>query len=191
MSGKSVLGCILGSIIGSVIIVGILGYLLLPTIYPGIQTNPVIVQSQYQEWDSAAYVWDDDTTNYLKMNDTEMSITIKQNSKISITFFATALLTLDPTFDIKNTYKISLMIMGVSNRTFMVGYLDEGGPIGDFRQLTFNLYSIHLSEPLTAGTYTCVVYWKSTFDAPGTNSLSVAHAPTWNYTRSLLIQEIA
>lgn len=119
-----------------------------------------------------------------------MSITIKQNSKISVTFFAMALLSLQPTFDVKNSYKISLVIMGVSNRTFVVGYYDDSGATGSVRQLTFDLYSNYISQSLPAGTYTCAVYWKSTFDAAGINSLSVAHAPTWNYTRSLLIQEM-
>jgi len=190
MSGKSVFGSILVSILGSIIIIGLLGYFLLPTIYPNTQTNPIIIQSKYQEWNSEAYIWDDDTSDYLKMEDTEINITIQQNSQISMTFFAMSLLTLDTTFNIKNTYKVSLVIIGVSNRTFMVGYYDDSGATGFYRQLTFDLYSTHISEPLSAGTYTCAVYWRSTFDASGTNSLSVAHAPTWNYTRSLLIQEM-
>lgn len=152
-------------------------------------TNPIILQSKYQEWNSEAYIWDDDT-DYLKMEDTEINITIKQNSQISITFFAIALMTLDTTFDVRSSYNISLVIIGVSNRTFQIVYFDDSGATGSYRQLTFNLYSTYISQSLSAGTYSCAIYWKSTFDASGTNSLSVGHVPTWNYTRSLLIQEL-
>ena len=75
------------------------------------------------------------------------------------------------------SYKISLIIEGVSNRTFMVGYYDDSGAIGAFGQLTFNIYIYNVSEPLPAGTYICAVYWKSDFDAAGSNTLSVAHIP--------------
>jgi len=75
------------------------------------------------------------------------------------------------------SYKISLIIEGVSNRTFMVGYYDDSGAIGAFGQLTFNIYIYNVSEPLHAGIYTCTVYWKSDFDAAGSNTLSVAHIP--------------
>ena len=43
---------------------------------------------------------------------------------------------------------------------------------------------------IAPGTYTIEVFWKSTFDTTGTNSLSVAHAPTYNYTRTLFVQEL-
>ncbi|MFX1355681.1 MAG: hypothetical protein ACFFA8_00215 [Promethearchaeota archaeon] len=187
MSSKS----ILVSILGSAVIIGLLGFFLLPFLFPAVNSNSIVLQSSYREWNSEAYIFDDDTLDYVKMNDTELSISIKQNSQLSITFSAIALLSLDPDFTIKNSYNISIVILGIYNYTFTVGYYDDTPASGLYiRQLTFNLFSNFLSQPLPAGTYTVVVFWKSNFDANGLNSLSVCHTPTWIRTRSLYIQEI-
>lgn len=190
MAERSILGSILGSIIGSVVIVGILGFFLMPLIFPAIGANSIVIQSKYSEWGSEAYLWDDQTSIYSKMTDTEINITIKQNSQLSITFSAIALLSLDASFDIRNSYNVSLVIIGVVNHTYEIAYYDSSGALGAYRQLTFNLYNNFVSQSLPSGTYTVAVYWKSTFDAAGINSFSVSHVPTWNRTRSLWVQEI-
>jgi hypothetical protein len=189
MGKGAIAGSIIGSIIGSVAIVAVLGFFLMPLIFPAVNTNSIVVQSKFGEWNSPAYVFDDQL-NYIKMTDTEINITTGGNSRISMTFSAIGLLTLQPNFNVRNSYNISLVVVGVSNRTFEVAYYDNSGATLAYRQLTFNLYSNYVTQPLPAGTYTTAVYWKSTFNATDTNSLSVSHATTWNRTRSLLVQEI-
>jgi hypothetical protein len=96
-----------------------------------------------------------------------------------VEFSAIALLTLDSTFTVRSSYTVSLVVNGVTNRTFMVLYYDAEPSGGYVRQLTYNLYINLLTQPLPSGTYTIEVFWKSTWDATGiANSLSVAHAPT-------------
>jgi len=190
MGQKSILGSILGSTISSVVIVGILGLFLIPLIFPAVDTSSIVLQSKYGEWDTEAYLTDDQTTDYLKMTDTELIITIRENSQISITFSAIALLALSTSFNIRSSYNISLVIVGISNRTFEIIYWDSSGSTGAFRQLTYNLYSNYLSQPLPSGTYTIAIYWKSTWDAAGLNEFFVSRVPHWNWIRSLWIQEI-
>jgi hypothetical protein len=190
MGKGAIVGSVIGSITGSVAIVALLGFFLMPIVFPAVNTSSIVVQSKFGEWDSQAYIFDDQTANYIKMPDTEINMTTGGNSRISMTFFAIGLLSLQPNFDIRNSYNISLVIVGVSNRTFEIAYYDDSGATLAYRQLTFDLYSTYVTQPLPAGTYTAAVYWKSTFDAADSNSLSVSHASSWNRTRSLMVQEI-
>jgi hypothetical protein len=190
MGKGTIAGSIIGSIIGSVAIVAVLAFFMIPLVFPAVNTNSIVVQSKFGEWDSPAYIFDDQTSNYIKMTDTEINITTEGNSRISMTLFAIGLLSLQPNFNVRNSYNISLVVVGVSNRTFEVAYFDNSGATGAYRQLTLNLYSNYVTQSLPAGTYTTAVYWKSTFNATDTNSLSVSHATTWNRTRSLIVQEI-
>jgi len=108
-----------------------------------------------------------------------------------VEFSAIALLSLDNTFTIRSSYNVSLVVTGVTNRTIIVLYYDSEPSGGYFRQLTYNLHINLLTQPLPTGTYSIEIYWKSTWDATGSaNSLSVAHAPTYNYTRTLFVQEL-
>jgi hypothetical protein len=190
MGKGAIAGSIIGSIIGSVAIVAVLAFFMIPLVFPAVNTNSILLQSKFGEWNSPAYLFDDQTANYIKMTDTEINITTSGNSRISMTFSAIGLLSLNPNFNIRNSYNISLVVVGVSNRTFEVAFYDDSGATLSYRQLTLNLYSNYVSQPLPAGTYTTAVYWKSTFDAADSNSLSVSHATTWNRTRSLFVQEI-
>jgi hypothetical protein len=190
MSGKGIVGSIIASVILSVVITGALIYFMAPVILPVSPERDIVLQYQYNEWNSPAYIFDDELA-YKKMEDTEITITINQNSRIFVEFSAIALLSLDSTFTIRSSYNVSLVISGLTNRTIMVLYYDAEPSGGYFRQLTYNLHINLLTDSLPTGTYTIEVFWKSTWDATGAaNSLSVAHAPTYNYTRTLFVQEL-
>jgi hypothetical protein len=162
-----------------------------PVLFPVPPDRDVVVQYKYGEWNTPSYIFDNDLT-FQKMNDTEISITIDLDSRLYVEFSAIALLALGTTFTVRSSYNISLVVAGVTNRTIMVLYFDDEPAGGFFRELTYNLNINLLTDPLPAGTYTIEVYWKSTFDATGaSNSLSVAHAPTYNYTRTLFAQELS
>jgi len=189
MSGKSVVG----SIIASVIIMSAITFLALPFIFPGVSEKNIVLQSKFGEWNSPAYIWDYDIA-YEKMEDTEMNITIRENSRLAITFSAIAVMSLGPTFNGRSSYNISLVVEDIDNRTYPVAFFDESGATGGYRQISYNLHMDFVTQPLSAGTYTIEMYWMSDFDAPGdSNSLSVAHDSfnPYNYTRSLWVQELS
>ena len=160
-----------------------------PVFFPVSPEDDIVLQYQYDEWNTPAYIYDDDLS-YQKMNDTEITITINLDSRLYVEFSAIALLALSDTFIVRSSYDVSLVVTGVTNRTIMVLYYYGGPSIGQYRELTYNLHINLLTQPLPNGTYTIEVFWKSTFDTTGTNSLSVAHAPTYNYTRTLFVQEL-
>ena len=204
MSGKSVFGSIIGSTIISVLIIGVLLYFIGPILLPGLTEQDadlqnkydelaerdLVLQYKYDEWNTAAYIWDHDDSSYMKMEDTEINITIEQDSRIYATFSAMALLSLDDSFAGRSSYNISLVVEDVVNRTIMVIYFDGAPATSYYRETSVNLYINLITESLPAGTYTVAIYWKSTYNAIGTNSLSVAHAPKYNYTRTMFVQEL-
>ena len=197
MSGKSVVGSIIGSTIISVLIIGALLFFIGPMLLPGLTEQDdelaerdLVLQYKYDEWNTEAYIWDHDDSSYMKMEDTEINITIEQDSRIYATFSAMALLSLDDSFTVRNSYNISLVVEDVVNRTIMVIYFDGAPATSYYRETSVNLFINLVTDSLPAGTYTVAIYWKSTYNAIGTNSLSVAHAPKYNYTRTMFIQEL-
>ena len=109
MGKGAIAGSIIGSIIGSVAIVAVLAFFMIPLVFPAVNTNSILLQSKFGEWNSPAYLFDDQTANYIKMTDTEINITTSGNSRISMTFSAIGLLSLNPNFNIRNSYNISLL----------------------------------------------------------------------------------
>ncbi len=184
MSGKAVVG----SIVTSVAIMSALMFFVMPMIFPVLQSGTMVVQTKYEEFNSQCYIFDNVLT-WQKMPDTEMNISIQQNSRLSVAFDGMAILSLDSTFTVRSSYNVSLVIVGVTNRTIMVLYYDEAASTGDYRQLSYNLHLFLVTEPLNAGTYTITLYWISQFNAVGSNSLSLNHTD-YNNTRSLFAQEL-
>ena len=189
ISGKSVFGAIIGSVIISAVIMGGFIFFVLPMIFPSVEERNIVIQTKYGEWNTESYIYDDELT-WTKMTDTELDITVQENSQIYATFSAMALLWLVPAFGIRNSYLVSLVVEGLMNQTFMVMYYDGNPSYPHYRELTYNLYMNLVTPNLPAGTYTVAVYWKSTFDATGDNGLSVAHDPTFNYTRTMFLEEL-
>jgi len=195
MSGKGVIGAIIASVVLSVGIVGALGYFLLPVVFPNIAEPPmeedqgIVLQSIYHETTSPAVIHDASTT-YEKIPETEVNITIQQNSRILAKFSGEALLQIGTTFSGEVNFFVALVIEGVGNRTTRIHFFDNtGGGYGAIREYTQNLNDFYQTGALPSGTYTVSVYWKSEFDATDINQLflSLIGAPT---TRALLVQEI-
>lgn len=189
ISGKSVFGAIIGSVIISAALMGGFIYFILPMIFPSVEERNLVIQTKYGEWDTESYIYDDELT-WTKMDDTELDITVQENSQIYATFSTMALLWLEPTFTSKCSILISLVVEGLMNQTFLVLYYDGNPSYPYYRELTYNLHINLVTPILSAGTYTISVYWKSTFDGPGDNGLSVAHSPNYNYTRTIFLEEL-
>jgi len=160
---------------------------------PGVDTKNTLIQTQYGEWNSPAYVFDYQLTP-VKMPDTELTITINADSRLYMTFSAMAILSLDLTFTTRQGYNISLGVANVGNRTIQANFYDGASATGQVRQISINLYINYMTPRLPAGTYKVELFWNSVFDAPGDNSLSVAHFggyTPFNFTRTLLVQELS
>jgi hypothetical protein len=190
MSSKSIIGSMVGSIIITLAIVWSLGFF---GVIPGVDTKNTVLQTRYGEWNSPAYIYDDDLS-YVQMTDTELTVTTSGNTRLLAIFSAMSIMTLDSSFQYRVGYNVSLVVGDVGNRTIQVDYYDGSTATGDIRQLSMGIYINFLTPILPAGTYSIGIYWKSGFDATGTaNSLSVAHfggATDYNFTRTLLIQEL-
>jgi len=189
MSGKSIIGSMVGSI---VITLGIIWGLAFIGFIPGVDTKNTVIQTNYGEWNSPAYIFDNQLS-YVKMEDTELTITASANSRLLVSFSAMSIMTLDSAFTFRAGYNISLVVENMGNRTIQADYFDGGAAYGSIRQISMNLYINYLTPNLPAGTYKVEVYWKSGFDATGSaNSLSVAHmgGTGYNFTRTLLVQEL-
>ncbi len=190
MSSKSVIGSIIGSVL---ITMGIIWGLAFVGFLPGVDTKNTLIQTQYGEWNSPAYVFDYQLTP-VKMPDTELTITINADSRLYMTFSAMAILSLDLTFTTRQGYNISLGVENIGNRTIQANFYDDTPATGQFRQISINLYINYMTPRLPAGTYKVELFWNSVFDAPGDNSLSVAHSSGYtpfNFTRTLLVQELS
>jgi hypothetical protein len=190
MSSKSIIGSMIGSILITLGIVWSLGFF---GVIPGVDTKNTLIQTKYGEWNSPAFIYDDDLS-YVKMTDTELTITTSGNTRLVAIFSAMSIMTLDMNFQYRVGYNVSLVVGGVGNRTIEVDYYDGGTATGNIRQLSMGIYINFITPILPAGIYTIGIYWKSGFDATGTaNSLSVAHvggASGYNFTRTLLVQEL-
>jgi hypothetical protein len=189
MSGKSIIGSMVGSI---VITLGIIWGLAFIGFIPGVDTKNTVIQTKYGEWNSPAYIFDNQLS-YVKMEETELTITASANSRLLVSFSAMSIMTLDSAFTFRAGYNISLVVENMGNRTIQADYYDGGVAYGSIRQISMNLYINYLTPNLPAGTYKVEVYWKSGFDATGAaNSLSVAHmgGTGYNFTRTLLVQEL-
>ena len=189
MSGKSIIGSMVGSI---VITLGIIWGLAFIGFIPGVDTQNTVIQTKYGEWNSPAYIFDNQLS-YVKMEDTELTITASANSRLLVSFSAMSIMTLDSAFTFRAGYNISLVVENMGNRTIQADYYDGGAAYGSVRQISMNLYINYLTPNLPTGTYKVEVYWKSGFDATGSaNSLSVAHmgVTDYNFTRTLLVQEL-
>ncbi|MFX1569082.1 MAG: hypothetical protein ACFFCV_12025 [Promethearchaeota archaeon] len=195
MSAKSVIIGIIVSIICSVLITAGLLYLIGPVLLPELnkvsilEENDLVLQYKYQEWDTDAWVTDYNVA-YQKMNDTELSITIQENSHLYVSFSSVSYLWLSYSFANYSAYSISLVVEGVGNRSFSIVHYDPRPTVGLIMQeYTYNLNIEYLTGPLSAGTYNIAMYWMSLYDSTEYTYLSVAD-PGYDNTRSLWVMEL-
>jgi len=189
MSGRKLVGGILVSVTISVIIMSGLSFFVLPIVYPNMQQDEgIVLQSVYAEFHTEGIINYDNTT-YQKVPDTEVSITIQENSKISATFYAMFFLVLGGPFTGSCVYNISLVVNGYGNQSYTIAYYKDGTGT---RIIPINFYVTYITGSLSAGTYLVEVYWKSYLN------INPDHALALNYVggqylenpRSLLLLEL-
>jgi hypothetical protein len=194
MSKKSLVGSIIVSVALSAIITGGLSFFILPIIYPNMIQAPtfedegIVLQSMYTEFNTEGIVTYNNIT-FQKIPDTEVSITIQENSKISVTFNAMFILFLESSYSGACAYNISLVVNGYGNQTYTILYDKEGTGA---RLIPINFYVTFITDPLSAGTYLVEVYWKSYTNANPDHSLVLNKVVGLYFEnpRSLMILEL-
>jgi len=187
---------ILASVVISVVLGAGIAFVALPTVYPSLESKTTeqkgTVQTVLKTWQDESYLFDNDVS-WKMMNQTQMSFTITNNSKILAQFSAPFLLSLYPTFTQLSEYKIALVIQGVTNTSTVIVYYD-GSTTGQTRQMSFFPTLSLMTNNLPAGTYNCSVQWKSMSNQSGNGSnLSVSHHNTnsqYHYDRWMKLEEI-
>jgi hypothetical protein len=130
-----------------------------------------------------------DNITFQKIPDTEASITIQENSKISVTFNAMFVLILESSYSGACAYNISLVVSGYGNQTYTILYSKEGTGA---RLIPINFYVTFITDPLSAGTYLVEVYWKSYTNINPDHSLVLNNVVGLYFgnPRSLMILEL-
>ena len=129
---------------------------------------------------------------------TQLNITTQGNSRIVAQFSAPYLLSVDSTFTGKQFYAVSLIIQDsgntiVGNATIPIIYFDNSPATGFYREINFYPTLTVMTDYIPVGTYNCSVQWRSAYDAPGTNDLSVSHTGAsgpYHFNRWMIIEEI-
>jgi len=190
LAKNNTIGTILVSVFITLLLVGVGGYFGLPALFPNLNEDLTaegdILQTKYNEWETAASVfWTDNI--YEKMPDTELNITTNGDSKLIVAFEGAFMLRLGSTFSGYTKYNITLDISGETNRTTAI-YSGIDVALGTDWEIPCNTHISFETGVLPAGTYTISIYWSS----------AVAPSAGWSqlfvldeYPRSIYVQEIA
>ncbi len=217
MSGKE----FIGSVAVSLLAIGAITLFILPLLYPAIQTDVedtdsgisslqedleiaqsdisdlqdeakgIVLQSLYKEFSTSAQILDSNTGSYIPVPDTELEITIGDDSKIDAVFSGIYVLGVSNSLDSDRlSFNIALIVEDVGNKTLRIAYY-EVGTYPDHREFSSSFYINYVTNSLPTGTYTVSVAWISNEDQPGTTNYLPFTTPNANYTRSLWIQEFS
>ena len=221
MSGKE----FIGSIAISIIAIGVMTLFVMPQLYPVIQTgiddtqtdisdlqsdveniqsdiadlqaesNGIVLQIKYKEFYSPAQILDDDIGSYIPIPDTELSITVQNNSRLAVIFSGRYSIGLDDSLGHdKVAFNISMNINDstgklVGRRQTRISYYPDG-PLSDRLEISGILYLDYVTNPLNEGTYTVSLSWISLYDQVDTTYLVLTSTPA-NFPRSLRLIEYA
>jgi hypothetical protein len=184
MSGKQIVA---GAFLGLILSVGVM-YYALPFMYP----QQGAIQVKTTTFDSSAFIFDTMKGSWIEMNDTEMDITTRGNTALSVNFQANLVMQLFPNFQGRFSVNISLVVAGVGYWNTTILYVSNDAFSGtQYLQTSNNVNINYMTGTLSAGTYRIAVYWISTSStSSGSNYLSASHTG-YNRTRSLTAIEYA
>jgi hypothetical protein len=132
------------------------------------EDDGIILQSIYTEFDTPGNISDADLV-FQKIPDTEASITVKENSRISVTFNAIFMIFIDSSLTLTTAYNLSIVVQGYGNKSFTILYYQRSTTAS--KLLLYNFHDTFITDPLTAGTYKVELFWKSVVDPAGDNYL--------------------
>ena len=163
-------------------------YFVLPLLYPGMNDESGVIQSVYEEFDDTAFIVDAVNTFEL-INQTELTVTTKGGSFLTILFAMQTVLGIDPAATGALQFEIAVVVETVGNNTIKVAHFNSA-PYGTYREIPADVTINYVTETLTAGNYTVSVYWKATYDIGGVNYMIGNNPPNYDYSRTLWIQEM-
>ena len=176
----------------SMILVAGAGYFVLPLIYPNINEENIVLQSKNIDVSTQVTLYDEDL-DFVKINDTELSITTQGNSSLSVLFTMTTLMGISLNFVGHLYFEIVIVISGVGNKTIPVKYYRSSSGIDE--QHTEHIAINYNTGVISNGTYTIEAFWRSLESNAFYNYL---RSYVWssgdgfykNYTRTLWAQEL-
>ena len=198
-SSKIGLSIFVSALISMILVAGA-GYFLLPLIYPNIneeieefeETPNIVLQSKYIDVSTQVTLYDEDL-DFVKINDTELSITTQGNSSLSVQFTMTTLMGISSLFVGHLYFEIVIVISGVGNKTIPVKYYRSSSGIDE--QNTQHIAINYNTGVISNGTYTIEAFWRSLESNAFYNYL---RSYVWssgdgfynNYTRTIWVQEL-
>ena len=176
----------------SLIFIAGAGYFILPLIYPNIneetetETENILLQSKHVDITTQAILYDDDL-DFVKINDTELSITTQGNSTLTDLFTMQVVILLGASFSGFLSFEFAIVIDGIGNRTVPFMYYRDSA-IGLERYST-DITINYLTGIIPGDTYIIEAFWRSTIDATGSSELK-SYYSSINYTRTIWAQEL-
>ncbi len=191
-NGKGAVLAFIGSLLLSVGISGAAGYFLLPRLFPGMEETPIELPEPpayvYQEFGTTAQLLDSDTT-WDFVPDTNISITVRNNSRIHCVFSTPYIIGTSVSLGTDHLkFTLQLLILSIDDKITRLGYWDNAG-VSNNREITGSLYIEMTTPAVPAGIYNVTVGWVSEANLGGTNYL-LFRTPAFNYVRSLSALEI-
>jgi hypothetical protein len=178
-------GGIAAAFIGAVLVSFALGYFVIPLLEPA--PSGVIRQVQSVEANSLASI-DSTTATWQTVPGMSLVITTSHPSRLRATFSTPTDITIPTSTSGRVMWNLTLAISGVGSRNGSIGYLTQA-VLSDYMQLYESFSIIYLTASVPAGSYSVTVSWVSHSLATQTCNLYLS-TPTFNYTRSLVVEEL-
>lgn len=153
-----------------------------------VQPSGSVLQTRYLAVSSTAGKSDDDLTKTV-IPDTQLNITTKGFSYITVEFAGSLGYHLDSTFSSACRYNITLEVDGTAVSVFKATWYHTTAS-GSQEEGSLGVSIPWVSGTLAAGTHVVQVTWVSTIDALGGNQIYFATSPNRVTVRSITIQEI-
>ena len=187
MSNGNIITIIISSLIVSSIVTTSAIILVLPAIYPNLDSpilsdedsdidEGLVIQSKHLTVASRDLIYDDEIL-YRKLNDTELDITIQNQSIIGVFFTSEFMLCSSSSYTEFLQFEIKVQIshqgyikIPIASESVWLQYYSESTGGWDYQTDCASINVI--TSPLSAGTYNIAIYWRSRYDTGGVNRLT-------------------
>ena len=147
----------------------------------------IILQSITKNIYSQAFI-EDSQLNNIEIPDTNLTISIKDQSKIFATFSSYSRIGFNSGVSGYLSFNVTLSLEGVGNSSLQIAIFEYSDTID--RTFPYHIYLNYESNQLSAGDYVLKVFYKSNADLTGFNNyLLLSQGGEYN-PRTLLAQEI-
>ncbi len=186
---------IIGNSLLFIVLLGGFSIFALPLMYPSLKEtkdeDQHIIQTIYKEFDSEALITDAETT-WSMVDDTELEISINEDSEILVSFTGVGGFGMEDTFTGFMEVLISVVVEDAGNRTIRIRHHEPDGLLS-YKNVYFPFTIEYMTKELSEGTYNVQVYWRFLSNPTGTNQFffKTSGMTQYYHKRSLLVQELA